>query len=383
MFARHLLRGSVPPVGEPILFHGESPPLEKLFPQGYGYQLLNSGTAALAMALAIAAGRSGRSHGEVILPAYGCPDLIAAADFVGLEPVLVDIQGENSRYNLDRLDAAIGENTVAIVAVNFLGIHENLAALRSLVEHRAITLIEDNAQFFPICSSDEQMTGDLIVLSFGRGKPISQVGGGALLANADFIEDLDLYTARLGYERQSKSRWRLKARLFNLVLQPALYRLMKLLPFLHIGETKYHQLEAALRMDTWRHYYLAMNIRHYQKRQRDLQRTLAKLLKSCPGGIVDLPNATACSTNVLLRYPLLCDTQQRRDRLYQYLLDEGIGASLMYQKPLAQIEGVPHQFSQGYPGADSFAARVLTLPLTSYVTETHVEAIASGLRQSI
>ncbi len=92
-----------------------------MFPEHYELLLLNSGTAALSLAMTIAAGSAEASSPEVILPAYGCPDLLAAAYYAGLRPVLADIQAASPRYQQAALETAITGDTVAIVAVNFLG----------------------------------------------------------------------------------------------------------------------------------------------------------------------------------------------------------------------------------------------------------------------
>ena len=77
------------PVGEPIALQTNAPPGAGVFPEHYEPLLLNSGTAALSLAMTIAAGSAETSSPEVILPAYGCPDLLAAAYYAGLRPVLV------------------------------------------------------------------------------------------------------------------------------------------------------------------------------------------------------------------------------------------------------------------------------------------------------
>src|SRR5690606_38180670 len=123
---------------------------------------LNSGTAALAQALIVAKRRqSSVARPQVILPAYGCPDLVAAAVFAGLEPVLVDIETDDPAYSIDALRAALSTSVVAVVAVNFLGIPERLALLRDVLqEHGQALLIEDNAQWFPESVGQNTLHGD-------------------------------------------------------------------------------------------------------------------------------------------------------------------------------------------------------------------------------
>ena len=46
---------------------------------------VDSGTTALAIALQLAAARTGRSGGEVVLPGYGCPDSVVGVSLGGPE----------------------------------------------------------------------------------------------------------------------------------------------------------------------------------------------------------------------------------------------------------------------------------------------------------
>jgi dTDP-4-amino-4,6-dideoxygalactose transaminase len=374
-----LLAGRLSPVGEPISLErgGDA---GAFVPDNYGLVLLNSGTAALSLALSLAANHAGNQRGEVILPAYACPDLLAAAYRAGLVPVLVDIGPDSPRYQPELLQAALGENTVAIVAVNFLGIAEDLQGLRALVRDRNILLIEDNAQYFPLESNSDSYVGDLVVHSFGRGKPISQIGGGALLARPSFADALASLTQPLTIEPVTERAWRFKARLFNLVLQPWCYQLLLMMPFLQIGATRYHALEAIESMPAWRLDYLQRNIDCYRKRSRHTQQQLDAQLEALAGrGLLNLPRVLGCQHQPLLRYPVLCDSEQRCDDLYRQLLGQGLGVSRMYERPLPEIEGIPEALGGQYAGAAQFASRLITLPLTGFVDQRRLDQICGVL----
>ena len=86
-----------------------------------------SGTASLAAAIGAAIRNKPTEKPEVILPAYGCPDLVSAAVFAGAKPVLVDLENDRPWMNLEQLSASINSNTVAVVAVDLLGIPERIS----------------------------------------------------------------------------------------------------------------------------------------------------------------------------------------------------------------------------------------------------------------
>jgi dTDP-4-amino-4,6-dideoxygalactose transaminase len=64
----------------------------------------------------------------------------------------------------------------------------------------------------------------------------------------------------------------------------------------------------------------------------------------------------------LLRYPVLCADREERDAWLARLRRAGLGPSAMYERPLAQVDGVRVGAGE-YPGAARFAARLLTLPV--------------------
>ena len=376
-----LLAGRLSPVGESIALQTKLQSDSSLFPEHYDLLLLNSGTAALSLAMTIAAGAAETTSPEVILPAYGCPDLLAAAYYAGLRPVLVDIQADSPRYQDAALSAAITGDTVAIVAVNFLGIAEDLPNLRSRCDRHGLLLIEDDAQYLPLGSEPSSYFGDLVVHSFGRGKPVALVGGGALLIRRPAVTVSSAVVDRLPFQRLTEREWRLKARLFNQILRPQVYQLLALLPFLHIGVTRYHALDGIERMDSWREPYLRHNIELYRARSRQTQQQLDAGVEALnTSTFINLPRSLQSLDRPLLRYPLLCRSEKQCEALFLGFENHGLGASRMYRRALPQIENIPNPIAGRFVGAEAFAGRLVTLPLTSFVDQSRLDKIFDLLR---
>ena len=146
----------LPPVGNPICLSrtDQSESLFQIFGNAYQTHYFASGTAALAAAITAAIRLKAVARPEIILPAYGCPDLISAVVFAGAKPVLVDIEADRPWMDLEQLPAKMSANTVAIIAVNLFGISERMEQLRPLADQAGALLIEDSAQAFP--SSNEK-----------------------------------------------------------------------------------------------------------------------------------------------------------------------------------------------------------------------------------
>src|SRR5690606_21615872 len=153
----------------------------------------------------------------------GCPDLVAATVYAGLQPVLVDIGKNDPAYDLAALASALGERSLAVVAVNFLGVAERLEDIRALLPEGCV-LIEDNAQWHP--PPDARLHGDYVLRSFGRGKPASVLGGGLLLLRHG-LSPLDAvlknHVRSAGAGRLSAIAHFARARAYNLLRRPAFY----------------------------------------------------------------------------------------------------------------------------------------------------------------
>ncbi len=360
----------LPPVGNPVCLSGSGQTdslLQAVFAP-YQPRYFASGTAALAAAIGAAVKLKGVTHPEVVLPAYGCPDLVSAAVFAGAKPVLCDLEPDRPWMDLDQLSAHISSQTVAIVATNLFGISERMNQLRPIAEQAGAVLIEDSAQAFPNGTETSLWEGDLVVLSFGRGKPVSLLGGGAVLFRDTGLGGL-LLACDMQDRRGQRRRlsFRFKAALYNLMISPRLYWIPQSLPFLHLGETRFHPLRSIDGIDAERLARLPANVSAYQVNDMEAQKGLACMLAELDLstlGIIDLSAVCRLPPNQrLLRYPLLVDAKVSPG-LYAELRRRGLGASGMYPATLPDIPGLEELLEgQGpYPAAEAFAASILTLP---------------------
>lgn len=355
----------LPPVGHRIRLE-RSAASEAIFARAFGEwspHFYGSGTAALAAA--VGAARSGVEEAEVLVPAYGCPDLVSAVVYAGARPVLIDLAPGRPWLDLDALQARLGPRTAAVVGVDLLGIPERGGLLRERLAGSGVVLIQDSAQAFP-GPGEAPWWGDLVVLSFGRGKPVSVLGGGAVLSRDPRLA-ARLPGARGGQAGGRRARALHAARVlaYNRLLSPWVYWLPQAMPFLHLGETRYEVLEAITAMDPGRLALLAANVEAYWARPRRVQEAIAGMLaEGRSDGRVDLA-AQACGASPprLLRYPLLVPPA-RRGPLLDRLTRAGLGASRMYPAPLPEIPGLERLLSgQGpFPEAAAFSAGLITLP---------------------
>lgn len=353
-----------------------------------GACLTSSGTAAICAALSALRGRSAAR--QVLLPAYTCPSVPAAVIRSGLEPVLCDLEPGCFRMDRNELEARIGDDTLAVVAVHLFGIPEDVAAIRERIGARPVAVIEDATQ--AVGNRDGRggaplgRLGDLGVLSFGRGKPLSVLAGGAVVAgNPELAAAVRGVWERLPAPGAVSSSLRHLATLaaYSILFHPRLFWIPRRLPWLRLGET-YFTLDfpvtkagpgvARMLGRLWPRFS------RIREERASRAAEYASALEACPG--VQLPpgpGQQAC----LLRYPLIFDSAARRDRALEDLTRRGLGGSGMYPAPLHRIPGLRDHFPDAHcPNAESIAKRILTLPLHDRVTSRDVERIGAIVREA-
>ena len=357
-------------------------------------EFYDSGTSALAAALRTAVATARAANPEVILPAYGCPSLVAATLYAGARPVLADLAVEKLSPSVTEIENLISANTVAIVQVDLFGLPSISEELKQLASDNDIQLIHDCAQACISIQRLQQMENELVVLSFGRGKPISVLGGGALLrrpvAGSDTEERGDADCQRQLTNRiamMSALRQRLAYLAYNLAIWPPMYNLIERLP-LGLGETRFKALAEIKAADPAMLAFLPANF-NKQTSTRAVNRNLSKcelyrklLVKIADSGWVDLVTSEKLDKREkLLRYPLLAPNAELREQLIRDQRSRKLGLTAMYQLPLAEIEGIPMRLTSpgAYPNATSVAARLVTLPLHDSVTEQDISQIGQLL----
>ena len=343
-----------------------------------------SGTAALAAAILAASKlKSDIDKPEVIVPAYGCPDLISAVICAKATPILVDLEPDSPQMSFNQLHKSINNKTIAIIAVRFFGIADRNEELLKITNQHNLLLIEDSAQGFPTTDIDSYWNGDFVILSFGRGKPVNLLGGGAVLTKSLKLMKLLPSPPAISDSLFEKVKYKLKLFLYNQSIRPLAYGLITHIPGLHIGQTIYKPLNNIEGTHKHIQSLLISNLKSYQTR-KTCQKEYKRILEACDKKkLIDLPSVLGHNmSQPLLRYPILIKDNSLRNKLYEKL--KCYGASLMYKKPLNQIEGVDKHIKQqkkSYPNATRFSQQLLTLPTHEGVNGKTLKTIDRILKE--
>lgn len=365
-----ILHGDLAPVGNRISLESGAESLLETELSGHKYWL-DSGTSALALALLDAKANFPEVDKPcAIIPGYCCPDLVAACVYAGVEAVAVDINSNDPSYDLEQLLLHLDASVIAVIAINFLGISERLDELRQLIAAAGLRarLIEDNAQWFPASKSEMDFKSDYVTFSFGRGKPMSLLGGGLMCSKAPVAETV---LDRIEKSAPSSRLLALKIAAYNILLTPQLYLLLNRNPWLRLGETRYVPLAKIEQFDVYRRSLLASNFAGYCMRENKLSLNLDAVVLG--NGLQRLDVSCAMRRKQLLRYPLLCPDTATRDKLLQQLCTAGLGASPLYAAAIDQIAGVDGLVvvPRTLKNAKDFAGRFITLPVHAQVTLRH------------
>lgn len=332
--------------------------------------LTDSGTSALVVAIRRAAG-----IGTVALPAFGCPDLAAAAVRAAVRVRLYDLEPASMSPDLDSVRAVLARGVDAIVVAHFYGYPADIHAVRQCAAEYGVAVIEDAAQGASGALLGARLgeIGDSAILSFGRGKGMTAGSGGALLTRR----------ATLGAGERLVDRSRATGREVAalcaqwVLARPALYRLPASVPMLKLGESVYHDAHEPRAISATAAAMVpnALSMERVEVRvRRDNARHILERIG--PRSTFAPVRAIAGGVSGYLRCVVL-DTSGRA----QPAVD--IGALRTYPKTLEEHPQLQPMLAPGERagrGATELRDRAFTLPTHSRVTGGGIDRVSDWLR---
>lgn len=188
--------------------------------------LYHTGRSALAAALVAVAPKGS----QVIIQGLTCIAVVRAVKAAGCEPVFADIDPETLQYNPRSLAQTLKSHPKAktIIIQNTLGISSDIRLIEKIAERCQVKIVEDLAHSAGRFYADGREMGTIgaaAVLSFGKGKAIDTISGGALILrdfNCRMVNQPALLPKKADRRRD---RW-----------YPMLGALMRLGYRLHIGK---------------------------------------------------------------------------------------------------------------------------------------------------
>lgn len=354
--------------------------------------LTGSGTEGLFRIFSLLRKHSAREF--VLLSAYTCPDIAAAIVRAGFRLALLDVHPRSLAANPSSSSVDF-KTCAAVVLSNLYGVPENFDVWRQLGEENDFLIIDDACQGALSADADGRVgerAGSIGVISFGRGKALSAIGGGALIlpkvgvslpgCRAELIEQLHAkpalaLDASIGALPLEFS----KALLMNIFGKPSLYWIPNSLPFLGLGETKCDLEFSLCAKGKFAEGAAWARLRAFD--QFVLEQKLcadnwsAELKESYK--ILTESKAREASS-VLIRYPIWCESVTKKRGLLAKLHARGLGASGSYPSTLRGFNQLSALAICGpLQEARKLAERIITLPVHKDVSSADHERVVKIL----
>lgn len=355
-------------------------------------QLTNSGSDAL-FRIFCSLKKVSNKH-LVGLPAYCCPHIAIAAGLAGFK--IIPLDAHPNSFTPIAPSAECLSECAAIVLPNLFGLPDDLESWRSIVADETL-IIDDACQAFlsrrnGICIGAEKET--IGVLSFGRGKPLAGVGGGAVVFNSTHTSPEHIafkvwknLPPNPALTVQQSSQHLIKALLLWIATNPLFFDLLLKLP-IDLGkpdcpETLPKQAPAVFQFS-----YLA--------KQLERQTQIANLLKSNSQAWNEELSQITVTQPIeqyqdkqfevsAIRYPLLFSSLRESEKVIANLRKIGIGATSGYRVTLQDWKPVSRFIGQmqDTPNANAICDRVVLLPNHSGVSPRIIAQAAKAIKSAI
>ena len=280
---------------------------------------------------------------EVIVPSNTYIATALAVTYVGAQPIFVE--PDIRTYNIDptRIEAAITENTKAIMPVHLYGQPCDMDPIMDIARKHNLFVIEDCAQAHGATYKGQVISsfGDAAGFSFYPGKNLGALGdAGAMVTNQKDIADKVRALGNYG------------------------------------SDYKYHHIYKGYntRLDEMQAAFLSAKLPHLYKMNQERRRIAKRYLDEIKNSEVILPYVPDYAEPVWHVFAVRCN---KRDALEKYLNENGIGTNKHYPIPMHLQECYKELgYKKGdFPIAEEISATELSLPMYYGMTEEDVEYV--------
>ena len=281
--------------------------------------LYSNGRSALAAAIraSVPAGSKIAING---LTCYAVIQAVRAAD---CEPVYIDISPVDLNLSASRLDQVLRKTTgvKAVIVQNMLGFTTNIKSLEKIAKNYNLTIIEDLAHCAGARYTDGREVGTVgaaAALSFGKGKAIDTVSGGALVVNqnnwsagqiaenfeADFLNPTHRQKTSINLRARFYPFFGLLVRiLFPLKLGKPLAALLFKIKFTQRSADGHVDLKTKL--PNWQAKLALAQLKDLNQIAKSRNKNAKRIIKS-----LDLTHLSAINFNAPLRVPVLVKNRE-------------------------------------------------------------------------
>lgn len=317
-----------------------------------------NGTDALQLA-AMAVGIKGGD--AVFVPDFTFFASGEIVSLLGATPIFVDVNPKTFNMDYQKLEKKICDviesgdlNPKAIVAVDLFGLPADFPKINLIANKYNLTVIEDGAQGFGGQIGNERACGfaEIGTTSFFPAKPLGCYGdGGAIFTNND-----DWASIIKSYRVHGK------------------------------GDNKYDNVRIGInsRLDTIQAAILKVKFKAFREYELLYVNKVAEryneLLKNVEQ--IRLPYAPGNYISSWAQYTIQLDNKEKRDKLKEYLKDNGVPSMVYYPKPMCNQKAfeTSSKYTYDLEVTSKLCDTVLSLPMHPYLSNDDIEEVSNIIR---
>jgi perosamine synthetase len=316
---------------------------------------VNSGTAALQVALAAAEASSKVKNGEVITSPLSFAATANAAIANGLKPVFADVDPETFNVEPSNIEEKISDKTIALEPVDVYGLAAELREIKRLADKKKIPVVEDAAEAIGAKYQGKNIGNISNVSCFSTyaTKNLHTGEGGFVTTNEDSIAE----QVRLTRNQGQSSRYNQKTMGYN-------FRMLEICAAIGLGQLSH--------------------LDELNENRRTHARMLSESLEDveCLGfQRVDEP-----ANHAWYMFAAILDEKQAgisRDKFVQKLRDEGVEPDVSWPTPihLQPYYRETFGYKEGdFPIAERVCQTVFQLPIQPFLTEEEIHRVVSTIK---
>lgn len=309
---------------------------------------VSNGTDALMIALmALDVGH----NDEVITVPFTWISTAEVVCILGAKPVFIDVDPKTYNMDVSQLESKITSKTKAIIPVSLYGQMADLEEINKIAVKYNIPVIEDGAQSFGAKQNNYMSCASTLSMckigctSFFPSKPLGCFGdGGACFTNNEELANkMRAIRTHGGTERFKHT---------------------------YVGTNG--------RMNTIQGGVLQVKLKYFseslEKRNRNAN-IYNEMFKNHP--IIKIPYVQEKNKHVYGQYTIQLDTQERRDGLKKYLLENDVESAVFYPISIhTQKAFDKYGYQEGdFPVSEDVCTRVLSLPCYPELGEENIEKV--------
>ena len=345
---------------------------EKAFAEFLGDESLqciavSSATAGLHLALeALGIGPGD----EVITTTHTFTATAEVVRYLGADVRLVDVDPVTLNIDPEKVEAAIGPRTKAIIPVHFAGLAADMPALLSIAQRHGLHVVEDAAHALPT-SSQGALIGTLAsaaaVFSFYANKTITTGEGGMLVTRNAALAERARVMRLHGINRSAFDRFtsEVPGWYYEVIAPGYKYNLTDIAASLGL-----HQLAKA---------------HEFQARRESIARQYDTALRGLPVVTPAWPRSGDVHAWHLYVLRLADGARIRRDELIERLFAAGIGCSVHYV-PLHLHPYWRDRYAleaADFPASQRAYERMVSLPLYTRMTDDDVRRVIAAIHAGL